>query len=193
MIPIVLGGAALLTAGALGVASTRPKSFRLNRQRRINARPDAIYPWLADYRNWTGWSPFEQLEGDIKRSYSGPSEGVGARYAWEGTGKAGAGSMEMQRVERERLLEFSLIFTRPFKANNTGRFELQPDGDATVVSWTMEGPSPLISRVMGLFMDFDKLVGRDFEKGLASLARLAESGQRPGETQSQRSSSASAH
>jgi hypothetical protein len=104
----------------------------------------------------------------MQRSYSGSPSGKGAVYAWSGNGKAGAGRMELVDIAADRVL-IQMDFLKPFKAHNTVEFMLHNQGEATLVVWAMYGPSPFISKLMGLVINMDKLVGRDFEKGLANL------------------------
>lgn len=169
----------------LAAASTRPNTFRVQRSALIQATPERLYPLLADFRQWTGWSPWEKMDPAMKRDYGGPAAGRGATYAWQGSGKVGAGRMEIVEVDPPRTLRVKLDFIRPFEAHNMVTFTLEPRDAATLVTWTMEGPVPLVAKVMHMFMDMDKMVGGDFARGLANLKALAE-GQGPGGENTQR-------
>lgn len=166
--------AVLLVAGILGYAVTRPDHFAVQRSISIKAPPEKIYPLIADFHRWGEWSPWEKLDPAMQRSYSGPDSGLGAAYAWDSKGKAGAGRMEIVGGSVPSQIVIKLDFVRPFEGHNTATFTLQAQGDSTTVDWTMAGPAPYISRLMGLFFNMDKLIGKDFESGLASLRRLTE-------------------
>lgn len=169
---IAVGFVALLAA-VMAYAATRPDEFRMQRSARIAAPPASIIPLIEDFHAWTAWSPYEKLDPAMVRTYEGAERGVGAVYRWEGNKKAGAGRMEITRVDPANVT-IDLAFTRPFRAQNVAAFALVPQGDATEVTWSMSGLSPFPSKLFGVFVDMDKLVGRDFEVGLANLRTLAE-------------------
>jgi hypothetical protein len=165
----------LLAIGiAVAFAATKPNSFRIERTTRIVAAPDRIYPLIDDFHRWTAWSPYENLDPNLKRIYSGAPSGTGAVYAWEGNGKAGAGRMEITDTAVPSKVTIALDFSKPFVAHNIAEFTMTPDGGATAVTWAMHGSRPLMIKVMGLFFSMDKLVGPQFDEGLASLKALAE-------------------
>jgi uncharacterized protein YndB with AHSA1/START domain len=151
----------------------KPKNFRIERSTVINAPPETIHEYLADFRKWAGWSPWEALDPQMQRTYSGSSEGVGAAYAWEGT-KAGSGDMLITRSDPQTGISLDLNFTKPFKANNQTDITLTKEGDNTRVNWAMYGPHPYFHRLMSVVFSMDKMVGKDFEKGLAKLKSLSE-------------------
>jgi hypothetical protein len=167
----IAAGAAI--AGVLGVAARKPDTFRIQRTGVIDAPPERIHPLLDDLRRWAEWSPWEKLDPEMKRTFSGAASGRGAAYAWDGNKKAGAGRMEITGSSPERVT-IQLDFTRPFEAHNITTFTLQPRGGRTEVVWSMDGPQPFMNKVMCVFIDMDKLIGKDFEAGLASLKALAE-------------------
>ncbi|ODT17319.1 MAG: polyketide cyclase [Kaistia sp. SCN 65-12] len=171
--------AALLVV-ALGAvvayAATRPDRMRIARETRIQAPAEKIFPLIADFHDWRQWSPYEKLDPDMQRRYAGPESGQGAVYEWSGGGKAGAGRMEITEAATPSRIRIALDFTKPMRTSNVAEFALDADGDATRVTWSMDGPAPLVARVMGLFIDMDKLIGGDFETGLANLKRAAEQG-----------------
>ena len=170
---IVITVAALLIATVLIVAASKPDEFRIARSAAIGAPPEVIYPLIADFHRWTEWSPWETLDADLKRSYGGANSGTGATYAWQGR-KAGAGQMEIVGVTQPHLISISLEFIKPFKASNMAEFAIRPDADGAVVTWTMTGKRNLLAKVMGTFLNLDKMVGKDFETGLANLKKIAE-------------------
>jgi len=148
-------------------------TFKVERSTTINAPAGTVFGFINDFHQWAHWSPWEKLDPGMDRTYSGSASGVGAGYAWSGK-KAGAGSMEILTAEPGALVAIDLKFTRPFKAENPTRFTLTREGDATRVVWTMTGQHNLMSKLMGLFMNMDKMVGKDFEAGLASLKAVSE-------------------
>lgn len=174
-LPIAAAAVVVPILGILGFAATRPDTLRYRRAARIKSGPEGIWPLLVDFRKWASWSPWEKLDPDMKRSYEGAGSGAGAVYAWEGDRKAGAGRMEIREAIPHSRIVMQLDFFRPFKVRNTTEFTLRQEGDSTEVVWEMRGPNPFISKVMCLFIDFDKLVGKDFETGLANLKDQVES------------------
>ncbi|MEY4882553.1 MAG: hypothetical protein RIS34_407 [Pseudomonadota bacterium] len=158
----------------LAFAATRPDSFRVQRQTSITAPPDKIFALVNDFHNWASWSPWEKLDPEMKRSFSGTPSGKGTVYEWAGTGKVGAGRMEILDAPPPSKVVIKLDFLKPFEGHNTAEFTLQPQGDATQLTWVMYGPAPFISKLMGVFFNMDKLIGTDFETGLANLKRVAE-------------------
>jgi hypothetical protein len=148
--------------------------FTVTRHALIPARPEEVYPHVADFHRWTAWSPWEANNPDLSRTYSGSASGVGARYEWAGR-TAGSGSMEIQETDEPNAIRIRLVFTKPMKAVNPTVFTFVPEAGGTRVTWTMTGQSKGIGRLFALFMDMDKMVGKDFEKGLAALAAVVAS------------------
>lgn len=166
-------GLALLIAGILLYAATLPDTVKFQRSASIKAAPETIFPLIADLKAWRGWSPYETKDPAMKRTYEGAESGKGAAYAWDGNSEVGAGRMEILAAE-PRDITIRLDFLKPFETHNTARFTLAPKGDATDVTWSMEGPCPYVARVISLFVDMDRMIGRDFEAGLAQLKAKAE-------------------
>ncbi|MBR0813918.1 SRPBCC family protein [Bradyrhizobium diazoefficiens] len=169
--------AVVLTAGIAGIlvfALTKPDTIRVERSLAVKAPADAIYPIVADFRRWTGWSPYENRDPAMKRSFGGPGEGKGATYAWDGNNNVGAGHMEILEASGPSKLRIKLDFERPFEGHNTAEFTFVPQGDATLVTWSMYGPAPFVSKVMQVFINMDSMIGKDFEAGLANLKKLTE-------------------
>ena len=132
-----------------------------------------MYERLVDFHRWREWSPWEDLDPALSRTYSGPDAGIGAVYEWSGNRKAGAGRMEITDAVESSKVQIALQFLKPFKSSSTTTFGLvERDGD-THVTWRMVGPKTFMTRVMGLFTSMDKVVGKDFEKGLAQLKEAA--------------------
>ena len=163
----------VLIALVMVYAATRPDSFRLERTISIQAPPDRVFALINDFHRWATWSPWEKIDADLKRSYGGPVEGVGAAYGWEGR-QTGVGHMEIVESSPPSRVLIKLDFVKPFEAHNTTEFSVRAEGDATVVTWAMYGPSPYISKLIGLFVSMDRMVGRDFETGLKNMKSAAE-------------------
>ena len=147
-------------------------TFRVERSIRVDAPPTEVAPLILDFRRWMDWSPWDKSYPETQRVYAGAVSGVGAVYEWSGK-KAGAGRMEIKRVEPERIT-IQLDFTKPMKASNTAEFTLVAEGGGTQVTWAMTGPQTLMSKVMGVFFSMDSIVGKDFENGLADMKAAAE-------------------
>jgi uncharacterized protein YndB with AHSA1/START domain len=174
MFKIIAIVVAVLIAGVLGFAATRPDAFRVERAVTIKAPPAKIYPYLDDFNRWAVWSPWEKLDPSMKRTFSGAPSGKGAAYAWEGNSKVGAGRMEIIESRPASKLLIKLDFLEPFEGHNTAEYTLEPAGDGTRVTWAMYGPAPYVSKLMGVFISMDKMIGKDFEAGLANLKAAAE-------------------
>ena len=159
---------ALLVALALYVA-TRPDSFRVQRTATINAPPDRVYPLIADFHAWPRWSPWEQIDPALQRTYGGAENGKGATYAWQGNKDIGSGRMEIVDETPPSRVVIKLDFIEPFEAHNNAEFTLQPNGGGSTVTWAMYGPNTTLGKLMGLFFDMDTMVGEQFDKGLANL------------------------
>ena len=150
--------------------------FEVTRSETIAAPPAIVHGFIDDFHRWQRWSPWEELDPNMKRDFSGAEAGVGARYAWEGNRRAGKGNMEIVDSQPERV-EVRLVFEKPFKGDNQVVFDLKPsDGGATDVTWTMHGSNTGMAAVFTKVMGMDRMVGKDFEKGLARLKSAAEAG-----------------
>jgi carbon monoxide dehydrogenase subunit G len=152
-------------------------TFRVERSIHVDAPPAAIAPLIEDFHRWGLRSPYDKLDPDQSRTYSGAEKGVGAVYEWSGK-KAGVGRMEILAVAPERIT-IQLDFSKPMKAHNTAEFLMAPGGSGTKLTWAMHGPNTFMSKVMGIFMSMDSLVGKDFEQGLADLKAAAEGATAP--------------
>jgi len=167
--------AAVALAAALPVyAATRPDTFRVERAASINAPREAIFALINDLHHWGQWSPYDQKDPAMRRTHSGAASGKGAVYAWDGNNEVGKGSMAITDASPPSKVMIKLDFVKPFEAHNIVEFTLEPKGGATQVTWAMYGPSPYLSKLMGIFFNMDKMVGKDFEAGLAKLKAVAE-------------------
>jgi uncharacterized protein YndB with AHSA1/START domain len=164
----------VLVAALLVFVVTRPNNFRVRRSTRVDAPPEKVFPLLNDFRQWSHWSPWERLDPNLRRTFSGAESGKGAIYEWDGNKKVGAGRMEIMDSFSPSKLLIKLDFIRPFEGHNMTEFTLEPEGKSTDVRWEMFGPSTFVTKLMGVFMSMDKMIGRDFEKGLAAIKSQAE-------------------
>ena len=174
MLKIISLAVVAVVGGFLVYAATRPDSFRVERTVTINAPPERIFPLVNDFQRWGAWSPFEKKDPGMKRTMSGVSSGEGAVYEWDGNKEIGQGRMEIVESVPPSRITLTLDFTRPFKAHNIVDFTLEPWGNSTQVTWAIHGPSPFISKVMGIVLNMDKMIGKDFEAGLAALKTVSE-------------------
>lgn len=158
----------------LMLALQKPVTFRVERKATIKAPADRIFEQINDLKAWEDWSPWEKKDPEMKHRYSASSVGSGAVCEWEGNRQVGTGRMEIAQSVRPKKVTISLLFLKPFRSRSTAELELEPEGDATVVTWRMHGPAILASRIMSVFVDMDEMIGRDFEDGLKNLRREVE-------------------
>ena len=157
------------------VSGVSNDTYQVERSTTIAAEPPAILAQLVDFHAWSRWSPWEDIDPGMSRTFTGPESGVGAGYAWSGNRKAGQGTMEILEVKEPTEVRVAVNFEKPFKSASTSVLTLTPDNrGSTQVRWTMIGPKTLATRVMGLFTSMDKMIGPDFEKGLARLKDVVE-------------------
>jgi uncharacterized protein YndB with AHSA1/START domain len=171
IIAIVL---AIAVAVVLILAATKPGTFSVRRAISVRAPAEKIFPLINDFHQWRSWSPYENRDPAMKRSYSGAASGKGAVYGWEGNKNVGSGRMEILDATMPSKIVIKLDFFTPFEGHNTAEFTMLPQGDATGVTWLMHGPSSLMSKVMQVFINLDKMIGKDFEAGLVNLKNLTE-------------------
>jgi uncharacterized protein YndB with AHSA1/START domain len=164
----------VLVGALLAYAATKPDSMHVQRAAGIKAPPDKIFPLISDFHSWSSWSPYEKIDPAMKRAYSGAANGKGAVYEWEGNRNIGKGRMEITDTSPPSKVVFKLDFIKPFEAHNIAEFTLEPKGDSTNVTWAIYGPSPYMSKVLSLLCNMDKMIGKEFETGLANLKSLTE-------------------
>jgi uncharacterized protein YndB with AHSA1/START domain len=157
------------------VASRKPETFSVVRSTVINAPAERIFALINDFHLWASWSPFEKLDPAMNKTFSGPTSGAGASYAWTGNKKAGAGSMTISGDTPSSEVNIAMAFLKPFKSQSSVQFLIEPSGAAHQVTWTMSGKNQLASKVMSVFVSMDKMIGKDFAEGLANLKREVES------------------
>lgn len=166
---VAVAGIAVL----LAYAATRPDVFSVQRSAVINAPAEKIHPLISDLRQLDTWNPFTRKDPNIKGSYRGPAAGPGAAYDFHGNKDVGRGSIEILETAPQKVT-MRLVMLEPFPADNKVEFVLQPQGGTTQVTWAMSGPSPYLAKLMGIFFNMDRMVGREFEAGLAGLKARAE-------------------
>ena len=156
------------------VVATRPGSFRYERTTTIAAPADVVFAQLRDFHAWEKWSPWDKLDPSMKRTYGGSPAGKGATYAWVGNDKVGEGRMTIEDEKTNSAVTIKLEFLKPFAATNTTVFTITPEGSGVKLAWSMTGENNFGSKAAGLFMDMEKMIGDDFDRGLASIKTIAE-------------------
>ena len=149
-------------------------TYTVTRSATIDAPPTRVYEEIADFHNWTHWSPWEDLDPALKRTFSGSESGKGAAYAWSGNRKAGEGRMEITEATEPSQVRIDLAFLKPFKAQSEVLFTIAPDATGSCVTWVIDGQKTLMTKVMGVFKSMDKMIGPDLDKGLARLKAATE-------------------
>jgi hypothetical protein len=167
---LVVAGIAVV----LILAAMKPDQFRISRSAAIMAPPDKIFPLINDFKAWTAWSPYENKDPEMKRIYGPTTAGKGATYAWDGNSNVGGGNMLITDAPAPSKVALDLNMTRPMTAHNKVEFTLTPAGDSTTVTWAMNGEAPYWAKIFQVFFNMDKMVGGDFEAGLAKLKSVAE-------------------
>jgi hypothetical protein len=165
---------ALFVAALLVYAATKPDVFRVQRTTGIDAPAERIFPLIANLKAMNTWNPFVEPDPAIKIAYSGPDTGKGAAHTWSGNSKVGEGRIEIIDAAASSRVTMQLHMLKPMKAHNAVEFTLQPNGKTTTVTWAMSGRQPFMARLMTVFIDCDKMVGSQFEKGLSKLKAIAE-------------------
>jgi hypothetical protein len=170
---ILIGLAVVLVAFAVIVAM-QPADFSVTRSTTISASPSVAFAQVNDFHKWDAWSPWAKLDPAMKTSFAGPSEGTGAVYSWVGNSKVGEGKMTITDSDGSDLIRLKLEFYKPFAATNVAEFTFQPQGHQTTVTWKMLGKKNFVTKAMGLFMNMDKMIGGQFENGLAQMKAVSE-------------------
>lgn len=174
MVKKIAIGLLLIVVGLAAFIATRPAAFRYERSAQIDAPADVVFGLVADFHQWEKWSPWEKLDLQMKKTHSGAASGVGASYAWAGNNDVGEGRMTVTEAKAPEKLVIKLEFLKPMTATNTSSFTLKQSGGTTAVTWAMEGNNDFVAKAFSTFVDMDKMIGSDFEKGLKSLKELAE-------------------
>jgi uncharacterized protein YndB with AHSA1/START domain len=174
MFKIIVIIIAVLVVAILIYAATKPDTFRCERSALIQAPPEKLFALINDFHQWRAWSPYEKLDPAMQRSFSGATTGKGSVYSWEGNSKAGTGSIAITDTNPPGKIVMKLDMLKPFEGHNIVEFTLQPSGAATQITWAMNGPASYLSKLAGVFLNMDKMVGGQFAEGLANLKAVAE-------------------
>jgi hypothetical protein len=172
----ILLAVALVILGFVIVVAMQPSDFRIARTATMAAAPADVFAQVNDFHKWNAWSPWAKLDPNMKQTDEGPPAGVGAIHSWNGNNKVGEGRMTITDSRPNDLIRIKLEFIRPFRATNDAEFTFKAEGNQTVVTWAMTGRNGIVFKAVGMFMSMDKLVGGDFEKGLASMKSVVEAG-----------------
>lgn len=175
----IAGGVAALIVVFLIVVATRPDTYHVERSINISATPEAIYAQVSDFHKWEAWSPWDKMDPNMKRTFKGTQGTVGAGYGWVGNDQVGEGTMTVLTADAPKRFEVDLHFIKPFDSSAKNGFTFASTGKETKVTWSMDGTNNFISKAMCIFMDMDKMIGKDFEKGLAQLKQVSESAPAP--------------
>lgn len=173
LINILLVVAVLAIVFVIVVAS-RPDDFRVSRSASFAAPPSIIFPHVNDFHKWQAWSPWAKIDLDCKYTYEGAVAGVGASFSWVGNSKVGQGRMTILESRSNDLIRIKLEFLKPFKATNIAEWTFRNEGTSTAVTWAMTGKNNFLFKAVSLFMDCEKMVGPQFERGLADLKKIVE-------------------
>jgi uncharacterized protein YndB with AHSA1/START domain len=171
---IIAAALAIAIAIVLILAAAQPATFSVRRATTVEAPAEKIFPLINDFHQWESWSPYENKDPAMKRTYSGAASGRGAVYAWDGNKNVGSGRMEILETSVPSKVVIKLDFITPFEGHNTAEFTMLPQGDATNLTWVMRGPMPFMMKVLHVFINMDRMIGKDFEAGLANLKLLTE-------------------
>ena len=161
------------------VVATRPADFRITRSITIAAPPEAVFAQVNDFHKWDEWSPWAKLDPAMKQTYEGAPAGTGAIYSWAGNNEVGEGRMTITESRTNEMINIKLEFLKPFAAVNTTEFSFAPEGNQTRVVWSMSGKNNFMAKAFDLFMNMDKMVGSDFEKGLRQMKSIVEAAPKP--------------
>ena len=156
------------------VVAMQPADFKITRETIVTAAPDKVFEQVNDFHKWEAWSPWAKIDPAMKTTYGGAPTGVGSTYSWVGNDEVGEGKMAITASRPTEHIAIDLEFIRPFAAKNVTEFTFRPEGDKTHVVWTLAGKNNFMAKAFNLVMNMDKLVGGDFEKGLAQLKTVAE-------------------
>ena len=174
MLKKILIALAVIVIVLVIVVAFQPAEFRVSRSTVIAAPAPSVFAQVNDFHKWDGWSPWAKLDPNMKTTHAGAPAGTGAIYSWAGNSDVGEGRMTLTESRPSELVRIKLEFKKPFAATNTTEFVFKPDADKTMVTWAMFGTNNFMAKAFGLFMDMDKMIGGDFEKGLAQLKSVAE-------------------
>jgi hypothetical protein len=169
----------VLLGGFVVVVAMQPSEFRISRSAAMTAPPADVFAQVNDFHNWEAWSPWAKLDPNAKNTFEGPTAGTGAIFKWAGNSEVGEGGMTITESRPAELVRIKLEFVKPMPGTSDTEFTFKPEGDKTVVTWTMSGHSDFLGKAICLFMNMDKMMGEKFDEGLASMKKVAESAPKP--------------
>ncbi|HEX6093442.1 MAG TPA: SRPBCC family protein [Dongiaceae bacterium] len=171
---IAIAGIAVIIGAFAVFVALQPAEFRIERTATIAAPAPEVFAQVNDLHNWRAWSPWAKLDPQAKVTFEGAPAGQGAVFNWSGNDDVGEGSMTLAESRPNELIRIQVAFVRPFEGGNVSEFAFKPDGAQTAVTWTMSGRNGFIGKAMCLFVDMDKMLGGDMEKGLAQMKAVTE-------------------
>jgi hypothetical protein len=174
MLMKILIGLAVIVIGVVAIVATRPSEFRVARTATIAAPAPAVFAQVNDFHNWEAWNPWAKIDPAMKQAYEGASAGTGAVYTWAGNNEVGEGRMTLTESRPSDLIRIRLEFLKPFRGTSLAEFTFKPEGDHTIVTWSMAGQNNFMAKAVHLFMAMDKMIGGNFEKGLAQMKAVVE-------------------
>ena len=174
MIKKILIGLVIIVAVLIVIIALQPTHYRVERSTTISAPPATVFAQVNDFHKWDAWSPWAKMDPAMKQNFDGAPAGTGAGYSWVGNSQVGEGRMTITDSHPSDLVKIKLEFIKPFAATDITQFAFQPNGNQTKVTWTLDGDNNFIGKAFGLVMNMDKMVGADFEKGLAQMKAVAE-------------------
>ncbi len=175
MLKIILIALAVIVAVFVVVVALQPAEFRVARSATMSAPAPAVFAQVNELRKWEAWNPWQKIDPAMKLTFAGPPAGNGASYSWVGNNQVGEGRLTITESRPSDLVRIKLEFLKPFAATNTAAFTFKPDGNQTSVTWSMEGRNNFMAKAINLCMNMDKMVGAQFEKGLADMKSVVES------------------
>ena len=174
----ILVALVVIVVGLVAVIALQPARYRVSRSTTIAAPAPVVFAQVNDFHRWTAWSPWEKIDPAMKRTYEGPPAGVGASYTWVGSGEVGEGRMTIVESRPSDLIQVKLEFVKPFAGTSVAEFSFKPDGERTLVTWSMTGDKNFIAKAIHLVMSMDRMIGDQFDKGLAAMRTVAEAAPR---------------
>lgn len=178
MLGKILIALVVIVVGLVAVIALQPAGYRVSRSTAVAAPAAVLFAQVNDFHKWTAWSPWEQIDPAMKRTYEGPPAGAGARYAWAGNREVGEGRMTIVESHPSDRIQVRLEFVKPFAGTSVAEFTFRPDGGRTLVTWSMTGDKNFIAKAIHLVMSMDRMIGDQFDKGLAAMKTVAEAASR---------------
>src|SRR6266567_5610438 len=170
----ILVALAVIVLGFVGVVAMRPSEYRVARTATMSAPAPAVFAQVNDFHKWEAWNPWGKIDPAMKQAYDGAPAGIGAIYTWAGNNEVGEGRMTITESRPNDLIRIKLEFFKPFAGTNIAEFTFKPEGNQTAVTWSMTGKNNFMAKAIHLFMNMDKMIGGQFETGLAQMKSIVE-------------------